>query len=1713
MINSTGGLLGAWVVEMVLNHFKAQKQAGSDKLFIRIAGMDSHAWGDVLGIFRESEAQLMAYYQTNLRTMAPVEDYKDYECRDHETTTWLRNNNRSGSALVIFMNDRASEAQSLENIYTIDEARLLDVDGLEVLYELLSDRYHLFKTELDSLKTFMKMYGELEKPQLRNVLAFLVAVLKESTLSMIDNIQQNLDKLLLFRDSSLSFKLTEGKSKLKRNYQLSRLEREGRAVSKEDFVDNLFAFMERVKDEDEGNELWEQVEPEQFKNQALDFIHNRSVELLQYEFNTVAAVLQFKPGKKKWNEKINDFKSFVEAKQTLDDKQEQLIQDTIEAIEITPDPDKIQAFVDEFIIELQENPKLRKELERTMVRQRQLAEYRELTDALIREGVLLLEGLDEKCPAGASFVLRIVDASLSESQAAVLRFHLNGIEKLTEYVVCEMEGWPDLDSKPKNEVTFQLELRVGNQELARGKFKLIGALDGVLGRMLESLVSEHSIPYLKQFEGDDVRSVNILEEIRENAAAFMVQGHQEVTEAAQEFCCLIDEFSSQLEVAADEGLSIIDFDHMESELEKLLRHVGHSPLLVKHVYRYISLLGVYDSYDCKAEDRVGSAKERVVTLLNPIRLLGYSKRLSSVRDVLGKWLEQDNAVIEEASDIDTYFRQQQEKTTLLAPHYFANYGDVDQFLIERQERMGEGLFTPSGRSSGEEHLVGTFGDEFLPTVKTYLEVYPYAKDCLDIIFLYCTHSDYVKRAIDAIFRSTSVRKIKAVIHSETRGAAIYEELNTWLSQEEQYLEKYYAFPKVEISVIAESSINQLTSKLDRTLMDADIGLLINHFSQSSSVQYKLEKVNVLDSDNWFDAIYREPLYRSDNIKRVNLISERLPKLMQHFYQMQFMQNNPGMLEADEHYLLRNVIALNRRADTELLDYMHQKFNWSFIIDRHLDKSLLKYISPQAQIIKYKSNAGKDKGLRTLVSSSKYIRRLVNEQDDHEYFDRLYQKFAGLLKSEQLNRSIVHKAIERVKEISGGIVLRAIGPGKFAHELLAIYLSTEARVAEDGELVVWAVCDELPWFNEAGRRPDLVRTSIRRAEDGIELRFELVELKFISHTIFEQERYDAIKQVQAGLDLYHNRFDFSRNPSGAELWRKELLYYLLEYNSYSLDEGQLLKELQRIPIEKIKLAFSGTVDTFVYTSNLLDHSIMEGNTGGYQTELLQQQFVNHIYNRSYILKALGAMQEVEVPSFEEPQNMFDFVSAKLGLEPEELEDLNDLSPTQSDGLEYLKETKVDIETDVVSDERYGLHADEITKVVEDMPEYGNELREIITLPLVAASLEDLDVPVLRYPEEVALYGIMKNEKPESEDVAALVEEYKKKLRYSFNQIGIDIRVVDSFVGVSVIRLVVEIPLDKTFRSIESRAEDIYLWLKLSAIPLIALRNGRINIDINRSTPEIVYFEHFVKQVRKQYPPSKLKGKLVTPIGVGQLRELIAMDFSSSNTPHLLIGGTTGSGKSVTMNAIILGLMCLYGPEEVQFMFIDPKKVEFMPYGSCSHTRKVITEIEVAIMALEQLVEEMEQRYQTFAVEGVSSIDEYLELACGVMPRLVVVFDEFADFMEREKSLSSRVENTILRLGAKARAAGIHLLICTQNPKADIVPTNIRNNLPARLALKAADHHASKIIINEEGAETLGGKGDFLMRLDAPETVRGKSPFLTPVVKRALLQYFRKAGGQI
>jgi S-DNA-T family DNA segregation ATPase FtsK/SpoIIIE len=202
------------------------------------------------------------------------------------------------------------------------------------------------------------------------------------------------------------------------------------------------------------------------------------------------------------------------------------------------------------------------------------------------------------------------------------------------------------------------------------------------------------------------------------------------------------------------------------------------------------------------------------------------------------------------------------------------------------------------------------------------------------------------------------------------------------------------------------------------------------------------------------------------------------------------------------------------------------------------------------------------------------------------------------------------------------------------------------------------------------------------------------------------------------------------------------------------------------------------------------------------------------------------------------------------------------------------------------------------------------------------------------------------------------------------------------------------------------------------------------------------------------------------------------------PHGLIAGATNSGKSVCVNTILVSLLMKNSPEDLKLILIDPKMVELVPYNDLPHlVTPVITDVKMAAQALNWAVNEMEKRYQTFANSRSRDIKSYNDqIKRGLiddqkMPYIVVVIDELADLM---MAAPHDVEDAIQRLTQKARAAGIHLLVATQRPTTDVVKGTIKSNIPVRIAFKVASFVDSVTILDYQGAETLLGKGDMLLK---------------------------------
>ena len=271
-----------------------------------------------------------------------------------------------------------------------------------------------------------------------------------------------------------------------------------------------------------------------------------------------------------------------------------------------------------------------------------------------------------------------------------------------------------------------------------------------------------------------------------------------------------------------------------------------------------------------------------------------------------------------------------------------------------------------------------------------------------------------------------------------------------------------------------------------------------------------------------------------------------------------------------------------------------------------------------------------------------------------------------------------------------------------------------------------------------------------------------------------------------------------------------------------------------------------------------------------------------------------------------------------------------------------------------------------------------------------------------------------------------------------------------------------------------------------ISIIPGRNT-VGIELPNSSRENVYLSEILNNSDFQKKEIKL------PIALGKNISGIPIVGDLTSMPHLLIAGTTGSGKSVCINTIILSLLFRHTPEKCKFILIDPKMLELSTYEGVPHLLcPVITEAKKAASVLGWVVKEMESRYRLMTKEGVRNIDGYNAKHKLPMPYIVVVVDEMSDLM---LVAGKEIENYIQKLSQMARAAGIHIIMATQRPSVDVITGTIKANFPTRISFQVTSKIDSRTILGEQGAEQLLGKGDMLYMSSANKIIRIHAPFVS------------------
>lgn len=1722
-------IVGNWIAQYILNYLKDHKKKNAEKVLIKIEGINEEYFPAVLNSLLEEEAHFKTFYNPLIRTIKQIDGFDSFVLNENENGVWLRNNVKSSEALILLMNERTPEAQSLKDIVSIDETQLLSDEGLDSLDQALSEKKFLESHQIKDLMRLIGAYqhkGELDL-QLSMLIAYLEDVIKVKNSSdepFKTILGKQLPHFRLFKDEFLKFESLESlRKQLRKNFLLSHLRKTMVTyLDSEKLLKNVENFMLNEEKTNYSSELWESFDDEvHFLEKAMQFIERKNNDFLSMvSYTDAERIFGFKVSNTlkdklnnardilidKYNNAIDSAKTIEEENQLKQQKidAENRFDRGVEAVNSKADIDAIRDFREEYEQELEQEGILKKvvNIENKLENP---SEYIDMFEAILAESLVMLEDIDhEQFEGNLSFEISVDEnQELSEKQAIFFNFHLKSLSMLSSNIIVlsHLKGSEEI-SKEVESLPVRLRLLRNEEPIAKTDFK-VDAGEAISGNSFTNFINQIQHGYLQYIEikrgtpteGDFKKYLN-------EQKTYTSLTDKRLLNPIEQFDQFNQEYTKILQAVLNEerGITADDLKNVATLTENFLKCSETDVDGVRKIYSLLNEMGTINIVETK-NSKQSEVERKVVSIFNPIRFIAYGYKLVH----FGKLIEDlsDTSTgrnkVQDVEDLKQYKEFLRGSFANLAPSYYVS--QAGNHLFAQDEFYGQGTYLEGGEIESVASQATSFAKEIEKVANDYVRVYPYTADCLDILFLYVTNLEFVKKSIEQILKKDSVRKLNVTIHSPARAAMLYDEINQWIQSQEDYVnavDAFGEFPRLEINVLPFSDSKTLEEKLDSLMLDFDLAVFIDYFGQQDNLkiphQFYSEpyKECGLEDKQWTFYENREFKSIKEGTRLLNYASPTQPKVMQQFYNMQAILNDGIIIEAEKIGLLKGKLSVTRTETNTLYKLAHEKFNWVITYDKFMDPLLMKQVAEGSNIIRYHVNRSGKEEIKVLVSSSDSIRRSSEKEVETNYYrTRLHSRLKDQLKVTTLDEQKVDESLKIVKDLSGSLVLRALGPGKFVNEFLSVYLTVVQNNENQNDVVLWDMCDELEWFRTRQKRPDLLKTTIQySSETGTyDINFDLIELKLIQQESYVSEVTDAKVQLLSGeraLQKFFRRFD---SPLERELYLNSFLLHLEDKRAYEEYELALLHELKNNVNAKINFSFTKSVYAYIHNKNTDFEGRVQLSPGHYYEKEDEDGIVVHTFTRSYILSEMNVSSDeliLEIPENDED----DLVPLK--------DDTSNTSSSTSNENEWTTPT-------LVSPIQ---RPDDILVIDDESSEIDYHKDSVVhTQP------KSIDQTHNQYPEDIALVNVqVPNEGSFDETLQTLGNRYADTLQTKLRINGVQFTVERTIVGASVIRIIGRIPPNQSISAVEKKAKDMPLWLQIDSPPTIFSDRNGINIDINRNDPDTIFFSQFMKYVRNDVKKEDLDKGFVVPIGLSPLNEVMTVDFNGTE-PHMLVAGSTGSGKSVSLNSIVMSMMCLYEPKDLQFVFIDPKQVEFSMFGGVKHTEKVLLDLMESADYLDVMIAEMESRYSKFRDSFAKNLMEYNELLIQenrpdeVLPRVVIVFDEFADFMMQDKEFAQRIETAIKRLGQKGRAAGIHMIVCTQSPKAEIISTTIKNNLAARLCLRVTDSVASNVVMDTSGGENLAGKGDYLFKTNK-EPARGKSPYLQPQALRALMQHFKK-----
>ncbi len=1708
------------IIAEALHEFLAAQSGGEARRFFRLDGFDDAVYLALLDRLR-ADGDTLARQPLWMRTTALIPGYEAYALEADKSATWYRNHVPSGYALVLIFNQPTSDAQSLKDVYPVTES-LLATEGLMYLIRAAFANYKPSPQQVDVLRKFLTRLRP--SPQLRDLAEFLchldayLDARPGTTMEMA--IAESLPALGLFHCRELAEVVNTAKGEaLLRNVQ--RAARLGSELLDDRQRDEYLTRLAEAEFDDDAAYGGLAVEEKRalLRRFLTEVITDRRelLDVLRLDWREVAPVLH-KSRRKSPREQMQDLAAKLQealaaqhiAPEDLPEAAQDMLTDLATGEE--PEDEVVESFLTDYGDSLPRT--VRNQLRRLRgIKKHQTMDF---IAGVTHLGVDLTANCDD-LPTGATLTVRWEGREMGAKEAeALLAFRAlyGGIESAMPGIRWELDDlWalaqgqdPTSDEggtegEREKVIKINLPFRVTltdseGKKLATAELIWHYRSDGPAAATLAHLQAEAQILSAQPGGGPLVQAVtprlripiyntcpapnevsdldlsrplsslgawyrqaiNLGTELR---AALQRAARPETQSALDAALILLEEaWAAFVETASTNGLLAADLDTLLLAYDELLTTAAtHLQQGQEILYGFRWLVQAW---------MVGSEtfeEWAVMPLLHPLKLHWHRARARRFAGFLKALLATEPAPIVDVRR----FRQELTVTyssagypALVAlpgkdrrPIYFLPVHETQGYELFRQEKLvglAYGLDPDLVSDDESEQAAEVAASELARVVQDYIETYPFSREGLEIYLVQCCNGALPGLLVERLDKLARRRqwdlRLEVVVHSADRGAPLYRCVGEWLRAHEEFTARPGGgyFPPVALRVLECSYDN-----LFRQVHDTHLVILPDVLAEKGqAVESEMCPVqSTADENEW--PIYRAqqaPFERGELIRALLLTPQPQPALLQHFYCLQWAAKERKAVPADQtpHFSQR----VSLLGWEQPLIELHRRFNWVACYDTTVDRFLLEATFPETiEVIRYSLGLGAKRRHKLTVSSSYRARDVVTS--------RLTASLEALLPGtpDEFRREVAQRLVAQAKQVSGDIVLRAAGPGAYLKELIGIVLAkheTEHRylAQHPGSLTAWIYLDDFAhWFD--GRIPDLLFVAIPPEANGeLPLHVELLESKCVGESNFAVEAADAQKQVAQGVNRLAQAWWPGAKHLDAPYWYDQLYRAVVGNLALEHDQMRLWDAFRRrLPQGDFTLEISGHTWIFCHDSSLGIAGLSdEGEAAIVAPDAPHVPHRYHHFGRAGLRHSLRGL--VEAWSLSAPAETW---SAIYDAPPQPPVPEPAASPPPA-------------------------------------------------LPMAA---EPLAPPIPPTPDVESA--------PPSKPLAEWRQQQARNLARALRDYGIQVYPIqpdEADVGPGVVRFKVRLRPGEKLSRLQAIAADLQRELALMAPPLIDNVRGTnfVGIDLPHPQPEVLPLLPALVEL-----PLAPVGRLPFLVGKTPAGQVITADLA--DLPHLLVAGSTGSGKTIFLYSLLLSLIHTHVPQTLSLLLIDPKQTDFVYFEGLPYLLggQVIIDAETAISWLDQLTTEtLEARSQQLRAARCRDIHDYN--ACypdGPLAPLVVVVDEYADLVQiLDKAGRQEFERRLVRLAQRARNVGIHLVIATQRPSADIVTTSLKTNLPARIAFRLPSHHDSMTILDQSGAEKLLGRGDTLFMLSQGNVERLQSFYvssheLSEFITRYLLKF--------